>query len=103
MFSAPVPPVEENEYGAEEYEGGELEMLDPEAEQASQERLKEEIELTKFKDFYNILFTQRLLQMVNLLASVSTKNAFASHILFNIAHPQRIATLISLLCIGSPQ
>lgn len=104
---APVIEPDIEEYGEEDnYEGGEFEggeLPDPEAEQAMLERIKEEHELNKFKDFYNILFTQRLLQMINLLASVSTKNAFASHILFNIAHPQRIATLISLLCLGNPQ
>jgi hypothetical protein len=41
--------------------------------------------------------------MVNLIASISTKTAFASHILFSIAHPQRVATLLSLLCLGNPQ
>ena len=40
--------------------------------------------------------------MVNMIASVSSRNAFASHILFNVSHPQRIATLISILCLGSP-
>ncbi len=38
-----------------------------------------------------------------MIASVSIKHAFASHILFSIAHPQRIATLISILCLGNPQ
>lgn len=101
-----------DDYGREyndeeqEYEGGEGEealAIDPEAESAHQERLKEEIELTKFQDFYNVMFTQRMLNMVNMIASVSVKNAFASHILFSIAHPQRIATLISILCLGPPQ
>lgn len=38
----------ENEYDQEEYEGGEIDPIDPEAEIAHQDRLKEEIELTKF-------------------------------------------------------
>ncbi len=52
-----------------------------------QDKLKEEIEHFKMQDFYNIIFSHRLLQMVNLIASVATGSAYASHILFNIAHP----------------
>ena len=37
-----------------------------------------------------------------MLASVATNNAYASHILFNIAHPQRIGTLIGILCNATP-
>jgi|LauGreDrversion4_2_1035121.scaffolds.fasta_scaffold14290_3 hypothetical protein len=48
------------------------------------------------------MFTQRLLKMVNFIASISTKTAFASHIIFSIAHPQRIATLLSILILGNP-
>lgn len=48
------------------------------------------------------MFTQRLLKMVNLIASISTKTAFASHIMFSIAHPQRVATLLSILILGNP-
>lgn len=40
--------------------------------------------------------------MVNLIASVSTNSAYASHILFNISHPHRIGTLIGILCNGTP-
>lgn len=40
--------------------------------------------------------------MINLIASVATGNAYASHILFNIAHPQRIGTLIGILYNGNP-
>ena len=40
--------------------------------------------------------------MVNMLASVATNNAYASHILFNISHPQRIGCLIGLLCSATP-
>ena len=40
--------------------------------------------------------------MVNFIASISTKTAFASHIIFSIAHPQRIATLLSILILGNP-
>lgn len=40
--------------------------------------------------------------MVNMLSSVSTNNAYASHILFNISHPQRIGTLIGILCNATP-
>lgn len=40
--------------------------------------------------------------MINMIASVSTNNAYASHILFNISHPQRIGTLIGILCNGTP-
>jgi hypothetical protein len=48
------------------------------------------------------MFTQRLLKMVNFIASISTKTAFASHIIFSIAHPQRIATLLSIRILGNP-
>ena len=48
------------------------------------------------------MFTQRLLKMVNLIASISTQTAFASHIMFSIAQPQRVATLLSLLILGNP-
>ena len=37
-----------------------------------------------------------------MIASVATGSAYASHILFNIAHPQRIGTLLSILCNGTP-
>lgn len=40
--------------------------------------------------------------MINMIASVSTNSAYASHILFNISHPQRIGTLIGILCNGTP-
>ena len=40
--------------------------------------------------------------MVNYIASVVTNSAYASHILFNISHPQRIGTLIGILCNGTP-
>lgn len=103
-----IAPAEINEYGdygGEEYEGGEIEEAFPDIdnELAKQERIKEEIELGKFQEFYNIVFTQRLLVMVNLIASISTKTAFASHIMFSVSHPQRIATLLSLLVLGNPQ
>jgi len=92
-------------YGNEDdYEGGEAEtLIDIDGDLSRQERLKEEFELNKFQSFYNIVFTQRLLQSVNLIASISTKTAFASHIMFSIAHPQRIATLLSILVLGNPQ
>jgi len=48
------------------------------------------------------VFTHKLLQLINLIASVATGSAYASHILFNIAHPQRIGTLIGILCNGAP-
>ncbi len=58
MTVAPVVEDYGNEYGQEEeYEGGENEAIDPEAELTNQERLKEEIELTKYQEFYNIMFT----------------------------------------------
>lgn len=102
VFDEP-PPDYGHEYDQEEYEGGEEDaIIDPETELANQERVKEMVELNKFQDFYNTLFTQRMLNMVNLISSVSTKNAFASHILFSIAHPQRIGTLISILALGNP-
>jgi len=66
------------------------------------EKIKEEIEHGKVTEFYNIKFTHRLLQLVNMLASVATNNAYASHILFNIAHPHRIGTLIGILCNANP-
>lgn len=76
------------DYGNEDYEGGESEaFIDIDNDLAKQERFKEELELNKFQNFYNIMFTQRLLKMVNLIASISTKTAFASHIMFSIAHP----------------
>jgi hypothetical protein len=37
-----------------------------------------------------------------MLASVSSSNAVASHILFMIAHPKRIGTLIGILCNSTP-
>lgn len=37
-----------------------------------------------------------------MLASVATNNAYASHVLFNISHPDRIGTLIGLLCNATP-
>ena len=67
------------------------------------EKFKEEAELSKASSFYNSIFTHRLIQVINQLASVATFNAYASHILFNIAHPDRIGTLISLLINGSPK
>lgn len=39
--------------------------------------------------------------MINSLASVSGVNAYASHVLFNISHPNRIGTLIGILFNGS--
>ena len=78
------------DYGEEEdmYEGGEDEdPFDIERKLDMAEKLKEEIEFGKVEEFYNIRFTSRLLQLVNLLASVATNNAYASHVLFNIAHP----------------
>jgi hypothetical protein len=41
--------------------------------------------------------------MVNIISSVASNNAYASHILFNISHPSRIGTLIGILCNGTPQ
>lgn len=106
FFDEPPPDYGQEDYGGEnneDYEGGEEEaLIDPETELANLERVKEMVELNKFQDFYNTLFTQRMLNMVNLISSVSTKNAFASHILFSIAHPERIGTLISILALGNP-
>lgn len=83
-----------NDYGnygndnyGNDYEGGEKEFIDIDMESAMQDKAKEEIEHVKMQDFYNIIFSHRLLQMVNLIASVSTGSAYASHILFNISHP----------------
>ena len=94
-----------NEYNNDnygnEYEGG-WDVDPAEQEQTRLERLKEELELGKAQEFYNIAFTHKLLQLVNLIASVATGSAYASHVLFNIAHPQRIGTLVGVLCNGSP-
>ena len=61
-----APPDYGDEYGGEgEYEGGEMEFgglgADLDAESSRQERVKEELELVKFQEFYNIAFAQRLL------------------------------------------
>ena len=93
---------ENGDYG-QEYEGGEKEVfIDVDMKTASLDRAKDEAEFNKVSRFYNILFSGRLLQMVNLISSVATNNAYASHILFNIAHPERIGTLIGILCNGTP-
>ena len=51
-----------DEYGAEydqeeEYEGGEAELNAVDEQTVDQERIKESVELTKYQDFYNIIFT----------------------------------------------
>ena len=85
------------------FEGGDKEVLDALVTDSQMEKFKEEAELSKASSFYNSIFTHRLIQVINQLASVATFNAYASHILFNIAHPDRIGTLISLLINGSPK